>query len=172
MPAQLFTPFQLGGLTLPNRVVVSPMCQYAAIDGVPGQWHLAHLGQFAMSGPGTIFVEATGVEPEGRITPGCTGLYDDACEEAFANIITFMKSIADVRIGIQLSHAGRKGSTVEPWEGGGLIEGEGAWVTDAPSAVPYLPGWPEPRAMDDAALERVRNAFVDPPSAPTAPASI
>lgn len=161
MSAQLFTPFQLGGITLPNRVVVSPMCQYAATDGVPGQWHLAHLGQFAMSGPGTIFVEATGVESNGRITPGCTGLYDDACEEAFATIVDFMKSIADVRIGIQLSHSGRKGSTVAPWEGGGLIEGEGAWVTDAPSAVPYLPGWPEPRAMDDAALERVRNAFVD-----------
>jgi 2,4-dienoyl-CoA reductase-like NADH-dependent reductase (Old Yellow Enzyme family) len=78
MPAQLFTPFQLGGLTLPNRVVVSPMCQYAATEGVPGKWHLAHFGQFAMSGPGTIFVEATGVEPNGRITPGCTGLYDDA----------------------------------------------------------------------------------------------
>lgn len=161
MSAQLFTPLQLGGITLPNRVVVSPMCQYAATDGVPGQWHLAHLGQFAMSGPGTIFVEATGVEPNGRITPGCTGLYDDACEEAFATIVAFMKSIADVRIGIQLSHSGRKGSTVAPWEGGGLIEGEGAWVTDAPSAVPYLPGWPEPRAMDEAALERVRNAFVD-----------
>jgi 2,4-dienoyl-CoA reductase-like NADH-dependent reductase (Old Yellow Enzyme family) len=161
MSAQLFTPLQLGGITLPNRVVVSPMCQYAATDGVPGQWHLAHLGQFAMSGPGTIFVEATGVEPNGRITPGCTGLYDDACEEAFATIVAFMKSIADVRLGIQLSHSGRKGSTVAPWEGGGLIEGEGAWVTDAPSAVPYLPGWPESRAMDDAALERVRNAFVD-----------
>lgn len=161
MPAQLFTPLQLGGLTLPNRVVVSPMCQYAATDGVPGNWHFAHLGQFAMSGPGTIFVEATGVEPEGRITPGCTGLYNDACEEAFANIITFIKSVGDARVGIQLSHAGRKGSTVEPWEGGGLIEGEGAWITDAPSAVPYLTGWPEPRTMDAAALERVRNAFVE-----------
>jgi len=161
MSAQLFTPLQLGGIALPNRIVVSPMCQYAATDGVPGQWHLAHLGQFAMSGPGTIFVEATGVEPNGRITPGCTGLYDDACEEAFATIVAFMKSIADVRIGIQLSHSGRKGSTVAPWEGGGLIEGEGVWVTDAPSAVPYLPGWPEPRAMDDAALARVSDAFVD-----------
>lgn len=160
MSAQLFTPLQLGGITLPNRVVVSPMCQYAATDGVPGQWHLAHLGQFAMSGPGTIFVEATGVEPNGRITPGCTGLYDDACEEAFATIVAFMKSIADVRVGIQLSHSGRKGSTVAPWEGGGLIEGEGAWVTDAPSAVPYLLGWPEPRSMDETALKRVRDAFV------------
>ncbi len=161
MTGHLFSPFELGGLQLSNRVVVSPMCQYAAKDGVPGQWHLAHLGQFAMSGPGTIFVEATGVEPNGRITPGCTGLYDDACEAAFADIIAFMKSVGEAYVGIQLSHAGRKGSTVAPWEGGGLIEGEGAWITDAPSAVPYLPGWPEPRAMDEAALERVRDAFVD-----------
>lgn len=161
MHSQLFTPLQLGGATLPNRIVVSPMCQYAAVDGVPGQWHLAHLGQFAMSGPGTIFVEATGVEPKGRITPGCTGLYDDACERAFADILAFMKSVGDVRVGIQLSHAGRKGSTVAPWDGGGLIKGDGAWVTDAPSAVPYLEGWPAPRAMDAAALDRVREAFVD-----------
>ncbi|MFK7793246.1 MAG: NADH:flavin oxidoreductase/NADH oxidase [Devosiaceae bacterium] len=161
MTAQLFTPFKMGDLTLANRVVVSPMCQYAATDGVPGNWHLAHLGQFAMSGPGTIFVESTGVTPDGRITPGCTGLYDDACEEAFANIVTFMKSVGDSKVGIQLSHAGRKGSTVEPWEGGGLIEGEGAWITDAPSNVPYLDGWPEPRAMDEAALEHVKEAFVD-----------
>ena len=161
MTGHLFSPLELGGLRLSNRVVVSPMCQYAATNGVPGQWHLAHLGQFAMSGPGTIFVEATGVEPNGRITPGCTGLYDDACEAAFADIVAFMKSVGEARIGIQLSHAGRKGSTVAPWEGGGLIEGEGAWITDAPSAVPYLPGWPEPRAMDEAALERVRDAFVD-----------
>lgn len=161
MSPQLFTPLQLGGLTIPNRIVVSPMCQYAATDGVPGKWHLAHLGQFAMSGPGTIFVEATGVEPQGRITPGCTGLYDDACEAAFTDIVSFMKSIGDVRVGIQLSHAGRKGSTVAPWEGGGLIEGEGAWITDAPSDVPYLPGWPSPRAMDEAGLLRVRDAFVD-----------
>lgn len=161
MPAHLFTSFTLGGLTVSNRVVVSPMCQYAATDGVPDDWHLVHLGQFAMSGPGTVIVEATGVEPEGRITPGCTGLYDDATEQAFARIVGFMKSISDVRVGIQLSHAGRKGSTVAPWEGGGLIEGEGAWITDAPSAVPYLAGWPEPRAMDDEVLVRVREAFVE-----------
>lgn len=161
MAAHLFTPFQLAGLTLSNRVVVSPMCQYAATNGVPGNWHLAHLGQFAMSGPGAIFVESTGVCPDGRITPGCTGLYDDACEEAFANIVAFMKSVGGSKVGIQLSHAGRKGSTVEPWEGGGLIEGDGAWICDAPSAVPYLEGWPEPRAMDKAALDRVKHAFAN-----------
>ncbi len=161
MTSQLFTPFDLGGLLLPNRVVVSPMCQYSATDGVPGAWHHAHLGQFAMSGPGLIFVEATGVEPQGRITPRCTGLYDDATEAAFAQIVAFMKSVGNSRVGIQLSHSGRKGNTVPPWEGGGRIEGEGGWVPDAPSAVAYLPGWPAPNAMDTAALARVRDAFAD-----------
>lgn len=161
MASQLFSGFDLGGVLLPNRVVVSPMCQYAATDGVPGAWHHAHLGQFAMSGPGLIFVEATGVEPEGRITPGCTGLYDDATENAFAQIVTFLKSVGESRIGIQLSHSGRKGSTVAPWEGGGWIDGPEAWITDAPSTVRYLPDWPDPRAMDDAACTRVKNAFAD-----------
>ena len=161
MSSHLFSPLKLAGLTLPNRIVVSPMCQYAATDGVPSDWHMVHLGQYGLSGPGTIIVEATGVEPEGRITPGCVGLYDDACEEAFARIIAFIKSVGESKVGIQLSHAGRKASTSAPWNGGGFLEGEGAWITDAPSNVPYLSGWPEPRAMDDAALARVRDAFVD-----------
>ncbi|MFN3145512.1 MAG: NADH:flavin oxidoreductase/NADH oxidase [Paracoccaceae bacterium] len=161
MPSNLFTPVELGGVTIQNRVTVAPMCQYSATDGVPGDWHLVHLGQFAQAGAGLILVEATGVEPEGRITLGCTGLYDDATEAAFARILGFMKSIGGSKVGIQLGHAGRKGSTVAPWEGGGLIEGVGAWQTDAPSAVPYLPGWPEPRAMDADALARVRSAFAE-----------
>lgn len=161
MTSHLFSTFDLDGLTLPNRVVVAPMCQYSANDGVPGPWHQAHLGQFAMSGPGLIIVEATGVEPEGRITSGCTGLYDDATETAFANIVAFMKSVGDSRVGIQLSHAGRKGSTVAPWEGGGLIEGEGGWQPISASAVPYLPDWPAPVEMDAAAMTRVKDAFVD-----------
>jgi 2,4-dienoyl-CoA reductase-like NADH-dependent reductase (Old Yellow Enzyme family) len=161
MTSQLFTPFDLGELRLPNRVVVSPMCQYAAKCGVPGPWHFAHLGQFAMSGPGLIFVEATGVVPEGRITHGCTGLYDDATEAAFAEIVAFMKSVGEACVAIQLSHSGRKGSTVAPWEGGGLIDGPDGWSPVAPSAVPYLPGWPAPRAMDEAALTQVKGGFVD-----------
>ncbi|WP_112322804.1 NADH:flavin oxidoreductase/NADH oxidase [Oceanibium sediminis] len=160
MPSSLFSPITLRGLTIPNRVTVAPMCQYSAVDGVPQDWHLAHLGQFAQSGPGLIFTEATGVEPMGRITPACTGLYDDATEAAFARIVAFMKSVGDSRVGIQLGHAGRKGSTVPPWEGGGMIGGPGAWHPPAPSAVPYLPGWPAPDAMDDAALARVKDAFV------------
>ncbi len=160
MTSTLFTPIILRALTVPNRITVSPMCQYSAVDGVPGDWHLVHLGQFAQSGPGLIFVEATGVEPNGRITQGCTGLYDDATETAFARIVEFIKSVGESKVGIQLGHSGRKGSTVSPWEGGGPIEDGGAWVTECASSVPYLPGWPEPRAMDESALSRVKSAFV------------
>ena len=161
MSSTMFSPMDLQGVTIPNRITVSPMCQYSAIDGVPGDWHIAHLGQFAMSGPGLIFVEATGVEPNGRITPGCTGLYDDATEAAFARIVSFLRTVGPAKVGIQLCHSGRKGSTVPPWEGGGQIEGEGGWQTECASAVPYLPGWPEPLEMDRPALDRVKSAFVD-----------
>lgn len=160
MGSRLFSPIEMRGLRVENRITVAPMCQYSATDGVVGDWHLAHLGSFAQSGPGLIIAEATGVEPNGRITLGCTGLYDDVTEAAFARIVGFVKSVGDSRIGIQLNHAGRKGSTVAPWEGGGLIAGAGAWDPDAPSAVEYLPGWPPPVAMDSAALERVKAAFV------------
>ena len=161
MPSTLFSPIDLRGVQVPNRITVAPMCQYSATDGVPSDWHLVHLGQFAQSGPGLIFVEATGVEPEGRITPGCTGLYDDATEAGFARIVAFMKSVGHSVVGIQLGHSGRKGSTVAPWEGGGLIEGPDAWETECASAVPYLPGWPAPRAMDAAGMDRVKTAFAD-----------
>src|ERR1700682_1197648 len=108
--ANLFRPIALRGLTLANRVVVAPMCQYSAIDGVPQPWHLQHLGSFAVSGPGLVVVEATGVEAIGRITPGCTGLYSDACEAAFARVIDLVRSVGPAKIGIQLAHAGRKAS--------------------------------------------------------------
>lgn len=161
MPSNLFSPITLRGVTIPNRITVAPMCQYSAVDGVANDWHLVHLGQFAQSGSGLIFTEATGVEANGRITPDCTGLYDDATEAAFARIVGFMKSVGEMTVGIQLGHSGRKGSTVAPWLGGGLIEGDGAWQTECASSVPYLPGWPEPLAMDMAAMERVKAAFVD-----------
>ena len=161
MPSTLFSPIIMRGVTVPNRITVSPMCQYSASDGVPQDWHLVHLGQFAMSGAGLIFTEATGVEPDGRITNGCTGLYDDATEAGFARIVEFMKSAGEPVVGIQLSHAGRKGNTVEPWEGGGMIEGPGGWQPQAPSAVPYLPGWPAPDPMSESDLDRVKTAFVD-----------
>lgn len=161
MASQLFTPLDIGAMTVANRIAVAPMCQYSAADGVPGDWHLVHLGQFAQSGPGLILVEATGVEPEGRITPACTGLWSDAQEAAFARILAVCRSLGPARIGIQLGHAGRKGSTRPPWEGGGVIAPDeaGGWRAPAPSAVPYLPGWPEPQALDATGLARVRDAF-------------
>lgn len=161
MPSALFSPINLKGVTVPNRITVAPMCQYAALDGVPQDWHLVHLGQFAMSGAGLIFTEATGVEPDGRITDGCAGLYDDATEAGFARVVDFMKSAGNAVVGIQLSHSGRKGNTVAPWQGGGMIEGSGGWQPQAPSAVPYLPGWPAPVPMTDADLDRVKSAFVE-----------
>ena len=146
MAAVLFSPLVLRGLTLPNRITVAPMCQYMATDGVPGDWHLVHLGQFAQSGAGLIMIEATGVEADGRITPNCTGLYNDAQEAAFARILHFCRGVGGSKIGIQLSHSGRKGSTAAPWEGAGWLEN--GWTVAAPSATPYLPNWPNPEALD------------------------
>jgi 2,4-dienoyl-CoA reductase-like NADH-dependent reductase (Old Yellow Enzyme family) len=159
MASNLFSPLTLRGVTFPNRVTVAPMCQYMATDGVIGDWHLVHLGQFAQSGPGLIYVEATGVEPEGRISPGCPSLHDDATEAAFANVVRFVRSVGVSKIGIQLAHAGRKASTLPPWEGGGWVAAPRGWQTSAPSALPYLDGWPEPQALDQAGLERVKAAF-------------
>ena len=159
MASHLFSPLAMRGVTFPNRVMVAPMCQYSAQDGVPGDWHLMHLGQFALGGVGLLVVEATGVEPEGRITHACTGLYDDATEEGFARVLGFCRRVGDAPLGVQLSHAGRKGSTRAPWLGGGPLTGSEAWTPEAPSAVPYLDGWAPPRAMDAAALDRVRAAF-------------
>ncbi len=161
MAPRLFDPITLRGLEIPNRITVAPMCQYSAKAGVPTDWHLVHLGRFAMSGAGLIFTEATGVEPEGRITPYCAGMYDDACEAEWSRIVTFMKSVGSSCVGMQLSHSGRKGNTVAPWEGGGLIKDGGGWEPMAPSAVSYLPGWPEPREMGAEDFCRIRTAFAE-----------
>jgi NADPH2 dehydrogenase len=160
MPSRLFQPLTLRGVTIANRIAVAPMCQYMAEDGMPGDWHLVHLGQFAQSGPGLILVEATGVEPAGRITEGCTGLWSDAQEAAFARIVGFVRAVGGARIGIQLGHSGRKGSTLAPWLGGGRIE-SGGWITESASDLPYLPGWPAPRPLDAEGLARIRTAFAD-----------
>ena len=159
MGSPLFSPLTLRGVTFANRIVVAPMCQYSAREGSVGDWHLMHLGQFALSGPGLLIVESTGVEPDGRITPDCTGLYCDANQEAFARVFAFCRQVGGAKLGIQLNHAGRKGSTVAPWLGGGPIEGAGAWIPEAPSAVPYLEGWAPPRALDEEGLARIRGAF-------------
>ncbi len=158
---RLFDPIKLRDLEIPNRITVAPMCQYTAKDGLAGNWHLVHLGQYAIGGPGLVFVEATGVEPEGRITPGCTGLWSDAHEEAFKPIIEFYRSYGASQIGMQLAHAGRKASTNVPWNGGTPLKPEdGAWQTVGPSALPYADGWHTPEAFGDNSLKRVRDAFV------------
>lgn len=160
MSSLLFSPIKLRSLELPNRIVVSPMCQYSAADGTVGDWHIMHLGQFAVSGAGIAFVEASGVEDVGRISPGCVGLYSDANEAALARVVRFFRDFGNARIGIQLAHAGRKASTAVPWQGGTpLGKDEGAWTTAAPSAVPYGPGWHTPQALDEAGLERVKAGF-------------
>jgi anthraniloyl-CoA monooxygenase len=159
-PPPMFAPFRLRELQLGNRVVVSPMCQYSARDGVPGDWHLVHLGSRAVGGAGLVITEMTDVMPEGRITYGCTGMWSDAQEHAWRRIVDFVHGNSAARIGMQLAHAGRKGSTLLPWEGGQPLRDASAWTTLAPSALPFAPGWPAPRAMDRRDMDAVRDAFV------------
>ncbi|MCG8547808.1 MAG: NADH:flavin oxidoreductase/NADH oxidase [Alphaproteobacteria bacterium] len=156
----LFSPATLRETALSNRIVVSPMSQYSAEDGSATDWHLMHLGQFAASGAGLLIAEATNVEPEGRITHGCLGLYSDENEAALARIVAFCKVHSDMPIGVQLAHAGRKGSTKLPWEGRAqpLTAAEGAWQTLSCSGIPRAEGWPVPRAMGQDDLHRVREA--------------
>jgi len=126
----------MSGLTLPNRIVVSPMCQYSGRDGCASDWHLMHLGQFAVSGVGLVMVEMTNVEPRGRISPYCLGLYNDATEHALARVVNFCKDYGDAPIGIQLAHAGRKASVLPPWEGRKPVSiNEGGWQPVGPSAI-------------------------------------
>lgn len=159
--SQLFTPRAVGPLTLRNRIVVAPMCQYSAIDGVPQPWHAQHLGRLAISGAGLVIVEATGVEAEGRISPADTGLWNDDQETAFAALLSGIRTYSDTPIGIQLGHAGRKASTTPPWIGNrALTPQEGAWVTSAPSAVAFKDDWHTPVALDEAGMQRIVDAFV------------
>ncbi|WP_157014677.1 NADH:flavin oxidoreductase/NADH oxidase [Mesorhizobium xinjiangense] len=157
----LFSPITLQGLTLANRIVVSPMCQYSAEDGSATDWHLAHLGTLSASGAGLLVVEATAVEREGRISHGDLGLYDDANEEALARILAHCRTHGTARLGIQISHAGRKASAQKPWEGGRALSEDGnPWTTFAPTALAFGEGWHVPREMDQTDLERVNAAHV------------
>lgn len=150
------------GLTLPNRIVVSPMCQYSAVAGCATDWHIIHLGHLAVSGAGLLIVEATAVEPAGRISRECLGLYSDDCEAALHRVLTVVRRYANLPIGIQLGHAGRKGSQKKPTDGRGNVPGaEGGWQTVAPSALPFIPEWQTPAALDRAGMDRVTAAFVD-----------
>ena len=157
---RLFEPITLRGLTLPNRIMVSPMCQYSALDGSPTDWHLAHLGSLALSGAGLLCVEATAVTAEGRITRGDLGLYSDDNERALARVVEAIRAVAPIKLALQLAHAGRKASSHAPWEGGKLVPvGQGGWQPLAPSAVPHAEGEAPPRAFALDELGALRAAF-------------
>ncbi|QRF60632.1 NADH:flavin oxidoreductase/NADH oxidase [Variovorax paradoxus] len=153
---------RLGPLSLDNRILIAPMCQYSASEGTPGDWHLIHLGHLALSGAGLLILEATAVEAEGRITPGDLGLYSDANEAGLARVLAAVRAHSSMPIAMQLGHAGRKASSRAPWEGGAQIRpGEpGGWKAFAPSAVPHAPDEDTPLALDAEGLARVREAFV------------
>ncbi|MBL8379687.1 MAG: NADH:flavin oxidoreductase/NADH oxidase [Burkholderiales bacterium] len=159
---QLFSPFKLRELTLANRVVVSPMCQYSAVEGSATDWHIAHLGSLSISSAGLLMIEATAVSAAGRITPGCLGLYSDANEAALARVLAAIRPHASTAIGMQIGHAGRKASSQEPWNGGGLMRlGETrAWQPVGPSALPQLPDEPPPRALELSEIEAIKEEFV------------
>lgn len=159
--SKLFSPIEISGLSLPNRIVIAPMCQYSAVDGQMTDWHLIHLGQLALSGAGVLTIEATAVEPEGRIMYGDVGLWDDATEAAIGRTLESIRRWSGIAVAIQLAHAGRKASTEVPWAGGkqlpvGDVHG---WQTVAPSALPFQETDAPPVALDRAGMERIREAF-------------
>ncbi|MCK5943454.1 MAG: FAD-dependent monooxygenase, partial [Planctomycetes bacterium] len=155
-----FLPFTCRGLTLPNRVVLSPMCMYSATDGVPDDWHFVHLGSRAVGGPGLVMTEMTNVTADGRITHGCAGMWSDAQEAAWQRVVDFVHGHSAAKIGMQLAHAGRKASCSRPWEGDAPLVGADAWQTIGPSATPFRDGWHAPKQMDGAEMARIRDAFV------------
>ena len=156
----LFSPLQLRGVTTRNRLVVAPMCQYSAIDGYANDWHLVHLGRFALGGFGIVMVEATAVSPEGRISPGDVGIWDDAHILPLARITEFLRDNGAVPA-IQIAHAGRKASSQRPWDGGNAlpVDDPQAWETIAPSAVAFGEGWPTPRALTVDDLDELRETW-------------
>ena len=157
----LFSPLRLRSLELPNRIVVSPMAQYSAVDGVATDWHLMHMGSLAVSGAGLFIVEATSIEAQARVSPHCLGLWSDRHEQALARIVAFCKEHGGAKLGIQLMHSGRKGSVGAPWHGQKEVAAEqGGWQTWSPSDVPY-PGRSAPRVLSRSDLAAVRQRYVD-----------
>ncbi len=157
----LFSPLSLRGITLSNRIVISPMCQYSAVDGIANDWHLMHLGKLAISGAAMVVVEATNVTMEGRITPQCLALCNDAQEAGLARVLRFCRAHSQTQMAIQLGHAGRKGSVRRPWDTGpALTISAGGWQTEAPSALAYSDQGDLPHAVTEADLEHIKNAFV------------
>ena len=164
MNSYLFSPISLSDVNIPNRIVVAPMCQYSANEGNATDWHLMHLGQFAVSGVGLIFTEAVGVEMTGRISPGCLALCTDEHEKNLKRVVDFCHDFGNAKMGIQIGHAGRKGSTELPWLGGKPIPSEDprGWKTDGPSAEAYASmDWEAPHALDEDGLSRIKAAFVE-----------
>ena len=160
--SHLFEPYSLGTLKLKNRIVIAPMCQYSAVDGTAQDWHLIHLGQLALSGAGMLIIEATAVSPQGRITPGDLGLYCDENEAGLGRVMAAIRAQSDMPLVIQIAHAGRKGSSHAPWDGGAQIPSDtpGGWITEAPSALPHADAEEVPEALDADGLERVKADFV------------
>ena len=159
-PPPMFAPFRLRGMTVRNRVVVSPMCQYSAEDGTPNDWHLVHLGALAVGGAGLVYTEMTDVSPEGRISLGCAGMYKRQHVEAWRRIVEFVHTSSEAKMCMQLAHAGRKGATKLSWEGMDEPLEEGAWPIISASPIPYLPNSQVPKEMDRADMDKVRDDFV------------
>ena len=159
--SKLFSPISLGDLTLPNRIIVSPMCQYSAdTEGNATDWHLMHLGQMATSGAGLLVIEASAVSSEGRICETDLGIYSDANEAALARTLAGVRKYSAMPIAIQLGHTGRKGSCTAPWHGGEQIPvAKGGWTTCSSSTVPFKEGYEKPVALDLAGMARIRDAF-------------
>ncbi|RXX82055.1 hypothetical protein DD591_03510 [Klebsiella pneumoniae] len=159
--SHLFSATRIGQLTLDNRIVIAPMCQYSADEGKATSWHRIHLGQLAFSGAGLLILEATAVEPAGRISPGDLGLWDDETENALRGVVEDIRAWSPIRLGIQLGHAGRKASCAAPWQGGHqLALNDGGWQTVAPSAVAFHDGDRAPAELSHADLARIKAAFV------------
>lgn len=157
----LFSSYAIGNVSLPNRIVIPPMCQYSAREGMATHWHLLHLGNLALSGAGLLIIEATAVSPEGRITPWDLGLWSDETETALRETLAVVREYASIPLAIQLAHAGRKASTNRPWNGGSWVApSEGGWLPVAPSPIPFSAGDPSPRVLETAELDRIVEAFV------------
>ncbi len=159
-PPPMFTPFPIGNMVVDNRVVVAPMCQYSADDGMPTDWHLVHLGGYAKGGAGLIFTEMTDVSPEGRISHACAGMYKPDHVPAWKRIVDFVHANGPAKICVQLAHAGRKGSCKLAWDDGGAPLEQDAWQVLAPSPLPFDQRSPVPKEMDRSDMDKVRDDFV------------
>jgi 2,4-dienoyl-CoA reductase-like NADH-dependent reductase (Old Yellow Enzyme family) len=161
--SNLFTPLKLGELVLKNRIIIAPMCQYSAEDGAATDWHAIHLGSLALSGAGMLILEATAVNPRGRISYGDLGLWDDRTEQALAKSLSAVRKYSSMPIGIQLAHAGRKASTQKPWDGGQVIAPDqtNGWLAIAPSALPYDKDDPIPEAATLKEIDEIVNDFIE-----------